>query len=73
MVVDRHKLAVSDTETIIDYIYFTVMLIIWAFKIKSALKTYAQMSLIWTENESILHIYFWYYIVYCNNGMESEL
>ena len=47
MVIDRHKLAVSDTETIIGlYRYFTVMLIIWTFKIKSALKTYAQMSLI---------------------------
>ena len=73
--------AVSDTETILDHIATllsvasAVMLIVWAFKAKSALQAYAlnEFKFELKMNPFYTFIFSIYYIVYCINDMESEL
>lgn len=73
--------AVSDTETILDHIATllsvasAVMLIVWAFKAKSALRAYAlnEFKFELKMNPFYTFIFSIYYIVYCINDMESEL
>lgn len=73
--------AVSDTETILDHIATllsvasAVMLIVWVFKAKSALRAYAlnEFKFELKMNPFYTFIFSIYYIVYCINDMESEL
>lgn len=73
--------AVSDTETVLEHIATllsvtsAVMLIVWAFKAKSALQAYAlnEFKFELKMNPFYTFIFSIYYIVYCINDMESEL
>lgn len=73
--------AISDTETVLDHIATllsvasAVMLIVWAFKAKTALQAYAlnEFKFELKMNPFYTFIFNIYYVVYCINYMESEL
>ena len=73
--------SVSESETVLDHIATllsvasTVMVIVWAFKAKTALQAYAlnEFKFELKMNPFYTFIFSIYYIVYCINDMESEL
>lgn len=72
--------AVSDTETVLDHIATllsvtsAVMLIVWAFKAKSALQAYALNEFEFEQKMNLLYTFLFniHYIVYCINSMKIE-
>ncbi|WP_199063889.1 DUF4234 domain-containing protein [Serratia sp. ASV30] len=72
--------AISDTETVLDHIATllsvasAIMLIVWSFKAKAALQSYAlnEFKFELKMNPFYTFIFNIYYIVYCMNDMESE-
>ncbi|MBH0741471.1 DUF4234 domain-containing protein [Salmonella enterica] len=74
-------IAISDDMTAFDYVAnllllaSAVMIIVWAFKAKSALQTYAlnEFKFELKMNPFYTFIFNTYYITYCINDMESEL
>ncbi|GKQ27787.1 hypothetical protein NUBL17187_55830 [Klebsiella michiganensis] len=73
--------SVSESETVLDHVATllsvasTVMIIVWAFKAKTALQAYAlnEFKFELKMNPFYTFIFSIYYIVYCINDMESEL
>lgn len=74
-------IAISDDVTVLDLVArvlslaSTVMVIVWAFKAKTALQAYAlnEFKFELKMNPFYTFIFSIYYIVYCINDMESEL
>lgn len=74
-------IAISDDMTAFDYIAnllslaSAAMIIVWAFKAKKALQTYAlnEFKFQLKMNSFYTFIFNIYYITYCINNMESEL
>lgn len=74
-------IAISDDMTVFDYIAnllslaSAVMIIVWAFKAKGALQTYAlnKFKFELKMNPFYTFIFNIYYITYCINDMEAEL
>lgn len=74
-------IAISEDVTVLDLISrvlslaSTVMIIVWAFKAKSALQAYVLNEFKFELRMNLFYTFIFnmYYIVYCINDMESEL